>query len=60
MLIKLEASMIGKLRRAYAKAMSLLSIQTVIDNRLDDIQLCQGAILAELGRSRQGVKLSDF
>lgn len=52
--------MIGKVRWAYAKAMSLLRTQANLDNRLDEIQFSQGVILAELAKSREGKKLSDF
>lgn len=52
--------MIGKVRWAYAKAVSLLRTQANLDNRLDEIQFSQGAILTELARTRQGNKLSDF
>jgi len=52
--------MIGKLRWATAKAISLLRTQAGLDARLDEIQFTQGVILTQLALNRQGTRLSDF
>jgi O-antigen/teichoic acid export membrane protein len=55
-----QVTMLSKIKRTYARAVSLLQVQAHIDRRLDEVLLTQGALLAQLARQRTGSRLSDF
>ena len=50
----------ARLRRAISRVMSPLRALANIENRLDELQLTQGAIMTQLAVGRQGGRLSDF